>query len=73
MENPQMVPFLFTNCSHFLKNVTIFVEEILVYSEMAPFQTPFSSFPRSKGGLILRSLRGLNEKFSNGTFFVDHF
>ena len=59
MKNPQIVPFLLTNFSNFLK--------------WYHFQSPFYQFPRPNRGLILGGLRGLNEKFSNGTILLRNF
>ena len=54
-------------------NGIIFVGEILACSEMVPFKPPFSSFPRSKGGLISGGLRGLNEKSPMVPFLLTNF
>ena len=79
-------PFL--ERSHFYRLFLIpFERAILALSKMVPFllakfgpflkcyhlKPPFYWFPRSKGGSLLRGLRGLNKEFSNGTIFVEEF
>ena len=54
-----MVPFLLAKLWPFLK--------------WYHFKPPFSSFPKSKGGLILGGLRGLHEKSPNGSFLLAYF
>ena len=53
MKDPQIVPFLLTNFSHFLKRY------LLLATKFSPLKSPSGYEKRQKGGLIFRGIRGL--------------